>query len=497
MNPIGQSTHLTLKLFLGLMALISLISFWIYGPYFSPDTTNYFLYAQDMQGQKNLYGSAYSPVYPFLICLSSYFGIGQINWAAGLALIIYGVNILFTIKTAHLLQNKPSSPSQQYLVFIALIFLHAWWSFRMCTWAHADSLFYACLMAWFYHGIKWIKSHLKAPLVVFSLLSAALIWTKLNGIILIPFLGILWVRNYKNGWAWPFISSLIAYLAYQYSYPGNVFSSPFVQENLFSIWSAKLAFTQISEVFKISLGFLFSDFLTTKIPDFIAFPGGILLFGGLIWAIFNAFPRKGIPFFLLFFSSLYLLGLLAFQHLIGFEEINYRTLFPFIWPVFWAFMIWLGKREKHLINGAIIIGFFLFSHTMAGHVLYFNKTHHNSLFEAKSIQESELIAEIKKVQAQFSAPPHLYSDHPEMLSFLLENAPVSHPFPKTYFEAGKTRPLSSSKQKKAGQLFKEQMNNGKALLVLFKPNQKISEEIHMDNFTVRIYPKGNLIFKKK
>ncbi len=474
-----------------------MISFWKFGPYFSPDTTNYFLYAQDMQGQKELYGSAYSPAYPFLLSLCSYFGIGQITWSAIMALIIYGVNLLFTVKIAQLLGQRLSNPKRQYLIFLPLVFLHAWWSFRMCTWAHADSLFYACLMTWLYFGLKLIKSPRIQPLLIFSLLSTALILTKLNGIVLIPFFAVLVIWEFKTKWIFPLTSALLSYLAYQYFYPDNVFSNPFAQDNWFSLWDAELAFRQIGEIFRVSLGFVFSDFLSAKIPALIAFPGGMIMVAGLIWATVKTNSRKNTQFFLLLFSNLYLLCLLAFQHVIGFEEINYRTLFPYFWTLFWAFIIWIGEQENPPLRWTVLLAFFLFAHTMTGHILYFNKTHHNSLFEARAIESSYLFREIQKVRDQFSAPPKLYSDHPEMLSFILDNAPVNKPFPKTYFEAGKTRLLPPSQQIEAKQLFKEQLKNGNALLVLFKPDSEIHKKINLEGLTIKSFPKAELIFKKK
>src|SRR5690606_2161335 len=99
---------------------------------------------------------------------------------------------------------------------------------------------------------------------------------------------------------------------------------------LFSLHGLEIFGNNLGEFFKVSLGFFLSDVLTAHIPPLLATVGGFFLLIFLGYLAFSEIIKGiGLASASYLFGLVYLLCLLAFQQMVSFEEINYRTLYPY------------------------------------------------------------------------------------------------------------------------------------------------------------------------
>src|SRR5690554_3039475 len=92
-SPINQSIGLAVMLLLLVGA--AFISYACYGPYYSPDTVNYFDFSQNIL-KDSLWRQIYSPLYPFVLhFLSAFPFLSLYDGAHLLILLQYGVGVYF------------------------------------------------------------------------------------------------------------------------------------------------------------------------------------------------------------------------------------------------------------------------------------------------------------------------------------------------------------------------------------------------------------------
>src|SRR5690606_2392478 len=138
----------------------------------------------------------------------------------------------------------------------------------------------------------------------------------------------------RKKWLIPLVVTSACYVGYRYRTRNSLLDSGNLGGDIgFTLLSPENLVTLANnwaELFKSRLGFFLSDFPTALIPQVAATVGGSLLLLSLAFLAFKE-VKAGInlPFLFLLFGLVYLLCQLAFQQLIGFEEINYRTLFPY------------------------------------------------------------------------------------------------------------------------------------------------------------------------
>src|SRR5690606_37862684 len=283
-------------------------------------------------------------------------------------------------------------------LLLGLIY-HSWWSLRIITWAHADSVFYCLLLVWVYFLSRSYLTKAWAPLIVLSLISASMVWVKLNALVLIPFYALLIVLDKeRNRWLAPLGMTAASYFAYRYltNYRLIEFGNLDIGSGGDLVFSGgiKLLASNMAEFFRSTLGFFFSDFLTVLIPDVVAIVGGgLLLLSLILLALKEIKGGLSLPSLILFFGLLYLLCLLGFLQLIGSEEINYRTIFPFFLSCSLSGLIRLFQGNTipgWVISGAALL---ICGYTLAGHVWLWNRTDVNSMFEVERLSESGMIKE--------------------------------------------------------------------------------------------------------
>ncbi|MEX2593807.1 MAG: hypothetical protein WD426_13620 [Anditalea sp.] len=364
-------------------------------------------------------------------------------------------------------------------ILLTLIVYHSWWSFRIISWAHADATFYTLLIIWSYFLTEYIiKSSLRS-LLIFSLLSATLIWIKLNALALLPFfLVLILVDKNKKRWLFPLFITSASYWCYQFLFPKNLLEShmkDILYNSYFYLEGLEILWINLAELCKVTLGFFLSDVLTSYIPHLISLLGGIFILAFLTFLVIREIIKGLIlsSFFLLF-GWVYLLCLLFFQQMTFFEEINYRTLFPFFiscsWYL-WAKLLILRKNSLILI---LVLGFLMTSHTVLGHLWLWKRQDVNSLFEVERLMKSGMVKKIQLLQNPVPFRKVLFiTDHPEKLSMLLDDPFVVHYDPDAHFINGKRRPVNTQERQRNLDLNKEKLLNGEAVLILFGEDERL------------------------
>src|SRR5690606_37275565 len=129
-NSLKGLAAMLLLLFAG-----SLVSYALYGPYYSPDTVNYFNFSQ-VVFEKNIWTGIYSPAYPFLLrCLTDIFPLTLFEATHLLILVQYGLGIYFLYRWIKITANYYRFNRNQAvgLLLSMLVIFYSWWSFRIIT----------------------------------------------------------------------------------------------------------------------------------------------------------------------------------------------------------------------------------------------------------------------------------------------------------------------------------------------------------------------------
>ncbi|HLU90721.1 MAG TPA: hypothetical protein VKZ51_12865 [Cyclobacteriaceae bacterium] len=498
----------SLDVWLRIMAVVlagaSAVSYLTFGPYFSPDTVNYFHFAGELFNA-SFWSGIYAPLYPFLLfCLTSIPGVSMFTAAHLLILAQYGLGLLFLFKLGNTLSQyqRFQLSSRSSLTSLLLICYHTWWSFRIVTWAHADAGFYALLIVWFYFMTKNFQNPSPKNRLVFALLGAVLIWLKPNGFVLVPFFFLMLVLDRdRKKWLIPlgFLSG--SFLLLRLAVPHQLLDTH-LQDGLnsgFRSGGLDIFASNLGAFFKTSLGFFVSDLLSDYIPSGLAMLGGGLLLVLLAYlALAEIVKGIGLASVFYLFGWVYLLCLLVFQQIIGFEEVNYRTLFPFFLPMSWY--IWLkllNDRRPHRIS-ALALAALLCAHTLVGQVWLFKREEVNSLFAVERLKESRLMGELDSLGMDaLGMNIHFFSDKPATLGLLLNDPSVSHYHPLNEFVRGKNRGLPEPERERRFQKMKEDLEQGEAALVLFGKTELADSLAGVHGLVVRNFGEGTVIYADK
>ena len=492
------NSHKGLAAMLLLLFAGSLISYALYGPYYSPDTVNYFNFSL-VFFEKNIWTGIYSPAYPFLLRgLTDFFPFTLFKAAHLLILVQYGVGIYFLYRwtNATAAYYRFSRGKAVGLLLSILLIFHSWWSFRILTWAHADAVFYCLLIAWVYSLTRYFVQNSLSQLLILSLVSSTMIWVKLNALALLPFYIVLIITGTnRRKWLVPLGVTAASYVDYRYLYrydlPDGGTSGGDIGLTLLSPESLVILANNLAELFKSSLGFFLSDFLTAFIPQVAATIGGGLLLLFLIYLAFKEI-KSGLTLSSLFllFGLVYLLCQLAFQQLIGFEEINYRTLFPYFLSCSGYGLIKLFQQNKLPITPTILAALLISGHTLAGHLWLWKRTDVNSIFEVERLAESGMMKEVRLLHQELSPQAAFVSNHPEKLALLLNDPFITHYDPEFDFIHGKRRPVPEpQRQERKAEMLKK-LRSGEVILVLFAKDKNWQELYTEHGLKVLEFPEG-------
>ena len=504
-NFLGTNTNKGLTAMLLLLVAGSVFSYALYGPYYSPDTVNYFDFSRSLF-EENIWASIYSPVYPLLLHCLTLLPFPSLFHAAHLLILVqYGLGVYFLYQWVKIISTHYQFNRNRQASFLLLLLIvsHSWWSFRIVTWAHADAMFYCLLVVWGYFMSRYFLQESLKHLLILSFLSAAMIWVKLNALSLIPFYALLIIldKEWKK-WLFPLCLTAASYLGYrylfQYSLLNNISTDSDTSSTMFSLESLEIMTNNLAEFFKTSLGFLLSDVVTAFIPHTFAILGGISLLLGLLFIVFREI-KKGFSLSSLFllFSVLYLLCQLSFQQMAGFEEINYRTLFPYLLAGSWYVMIRIFRLGKTPSITVLLLAFLISSHTLAGHLHLWQRQEVNSLFEAERLAGSALIQKAQLLHQGTSKHTSFVSDRPTQLALLLNNPFVVHYDPEFDFIHGKRRPISEQQRQKNSAALMEKLLKGEAVAVIFGEDESLVHFAQENGVLVFKYAEGTLLLQPR
>jgi len=493
--------------FKGLAAMLlflfagSFASYFLYGPYYSPDTVNYFNFSQVIF-EKNIWTGIYSPAYPFLLwCLTRLFPLTLFRASHLLILVQYGLGIYFLfrwtkIHAAHYRFNRGKAAG---LLLSMLIIFHSWWSFRIISWAHADAVFYCLLILWAYSLSQYFTENNHRQLLLLSLVSSAMIWVKLNALALLPFYVLLIITDtHRKRWLAPLGVTTVAYAGYRYLSQYRLLDSGTsggdIGFSLFSGESLGLLANNLAESFRSTLGFFLSDLLTAYVPQIVAIVGGGLL---LLFLAFLAFKeiKAGINLSSLFllFGLVYLLCQLAFQQLIGFEEINYRTLFPYFLTCSGYGLFKLSQQKKLPVKTIILAALLISGHTLAGHAWLWQRGEVNSLFEVERLAETEMVDKLRLLHQDDLTDNSFISNRPELLGLLLDAPFVVHYDPEFDFIHGKRRPVPDLQRQQRRVDLMERLLKAEAVVVVFGEDEDLIRLAKENGLVVAEFPEGVVV----
>src|SRR5690606_14948558 len=490
---------------LGLLLLLvvgSVISYVIYGPYYSPDTVNYFNYSLHLFNSSKWQG-IYSPAYPFLLHALRLTGLSTFSAANVLIIIQYGISIYFLYCWTKITAEHYwlSRRKQMSLLLLLLIVFHSWWSYRMITWAHADSIFYCLLIIWAYCLCRCYLSTHWMQLLILSLFSAALISVKLNTLAIVPFfLSLLVWDKDRIRWLAPLVATLTSYIAYKaisgYEFWGAANAADEATDPLPKD-SILLLFNNLSLFFKSTLGFFLSDYLTAHIPFLLAVIGGIILLALCFYlAFFEIRKSLTLTSVYLLFGLVYLLCQLAFLQMIGSEEINYRTLFPFFLVGSWYGLVKFFYVRRVAAKTMLCIALLIAGHSMVGYVWTWNRHDVNSLFDVNRLQKSSFTEKLRQ-HDQSTQIITFASNRPEMLGLLLDNPSVVAYNPEFLFIQGKRREVSESRRKELLRQLMKRLQYGELVLVLFGQDPSLYEFMNIHNLQITKFEEGLILSVKK
>tara|TARA_R110000868_G_scaffold62800_2_gene189597 strand:+ start:10123 stop:11634 length:1512 start_codon:yes stop_codon:yes gene_type:complete len=455
---ISKITVITVLTLLFLAVLTgTILDFWKYGPYFTPDTVGYF---KMIHGNYEDLG-VLSPFYSFVLSLPPFNFLSIFDRATVSSIAVFLLAMLFNFKFCQQLKNQNIS------LFYALgCSLLSWWSFRILGRAHADSHFYVLLLLWLYLFV-WKKADEKWNIILMSFLSAVMIWSKLNTLFLVPLLVVWILLSKEKQWLIVIGSILCSWAVYQVVLPENILEIHLSNQVVLEMTPTnpfKHFYENLATWAQVSLGLIFSDFITQYIPLPLAFVLGCLGFVLLSKHIVKFRLKYNDPIYKLVLVSLvYSIFFLGFQQWIGYKEINFRTLFPHLLVL--SLALWLVLIQKRKIVALVTLVFLITGHTLIGHYLTWQRNDVYSLFAAKSFHNSDKKQTIDNLLN--GKQQQIYTDAPEkiMLSFLYNE--VNQIDPRTRFIEGKNYLLSEEESLLARKRSIEALLNGSGIIVLF------------------------------
>jgi hypothetical protein len=444
-----------------LLLTITLVNTFLFGPYYSPDTVYYFQIAKGNPESLN----SLSPFYPFLLSISELLPITIFDISFIFMLISYSLAIYIL----YLISRKTYQSPSVFLFCCLGISLLSWWSYRILGSAHADGLFYVSIMFWVYLFIYGDKKEVSFTWSL-ALLSALMVWIKLNSLFIIPFL-VIWslIKGNKRYWS-VIMAMVISYAFYHILVPRNVLmdslhqngdSGPMIFQQL------QLGYFNMVALGRVILGLVLSDVVSSYLPGVFSFLLALAIFALKIFFLVFAKDKIGKPtFVLLLFGTVYLVIFLVFQQWIGFKEVNSRTLFPYLLTLSWAIWIELVVRDKK--GWVLLLCLFIASHTFAGHVYIWQKNDLASLSAVKKFSSSPANKEIEIILERGGYD--ILTDEPLKLGFEFPDAIISQIAPESIFVKGETILLSPEEKESWSNESEDALLFGDAVLILFHEN---------------------------
>ena len=456
-----------------------------FGPFISTDIVDYSRMARDVSNGFFPHSSSFSPGYPFFIGITSRI----LNIHESKSIFIWVFVLLFS--TIILVYNlvRLNFKNEKFtfikLALISFVFLSHWAILKVLITAHADGLFLALLIGYFYFLFMWLRTYKLKWFLLSTLYAGLCIWVKYNGLILLPFLIIASLIFGKNKFKFqllilPIVTAFASYFTFK-TINGSVIKhfqgTNFFDKLEFAVQNLGLLYSNLVLSGRVYFGILFTNSIQLVIPDWVAFAFFIILLFLFFWYFLFSKINKKIENMLLYFSFFYWFSFFVLCQYTSYEEIDTRTLMPSVL----SFILWIIFIFKSLKNNIqYIIGFVVALNLAYSFyfitVLNFTTDKKNTFNYISNFSNRKSIIELKKLQNIYNFKDRIYTNEIRNVLYALDYSGV-HRYPtRRVFVNGKFRELNIDDYNKIRQKFCNDFStNTCAVLLIDCPKSKIEK----------------------
>jgi hypothetical protein len=471
----------------GLALFLILLTKFIFdfGPFVSTDIVDYSRMARDVCNGLFPHSSSFSPGYPFFIGITS--RIFNIHESKSIFIWIF-VLIFSTILLVYnfiRLNFKNEKFTFIKLAFISFIFLSHWAILKVLITAHADALFLALLIGYFYFLFKWLRTYNLKWFVLSTLYAGLCIWVKYNGLILLPFLIIASLIFGKNKFKFqilflPILTAFTSYFTFK-TINGSVIKhfqgTNFFDKLEFALQNLGLLYSNLVLSGRVYFGVLFTNSIQLVTPDWVAFVFFIVSLILFFWYFLFSKMNKKIENVLLYFSFFYWFSFFVLCQYTSYEEIDTRTLMPSVLSfILWIILIFksLKKNIQYLIVFVVVLNLVYSFYFIA--VLNSRTDKKNTFNYISNFSNRKSIVELKKLQNTYNFKDRIYTNEIRNVLYALDYSGVNRYPTRKLFVNGKFRELNIQEYDEIRQKFCNYFStNTCAVLLIDCPKLKIEK----------------------
>ena len=473
-----------------------------FGPFISTDIVDYSRMARDVSNGFFPHSSSFSPGYPFFIGITSkIFGIHESKSIFIWVFVLLFSTIILVFNFIRL-NFKNESLSFTKLALISFVFLSHWAILKVLITAHADALFLALLIGYFYFLFMWLSTY-KLKWFVFSTLYAGLcIWVKYNGLILLPFLIIASLIFGKNKFKFqllilPIVIAFASYFSFK-TINGSVIKhfqgTNFFDKLEFAVQNLGLLYSNLVLSGRVYFGILFTNSIQLVTPDWVAFTFFIILLLLFFLYFFFSKMNKKIENVLLYFSFFYWFSFFVLCQYTSYEEIDTRTLMPSILSfILWIIFIFksLKKNIQYLIGFVVVLNL-AYSFYFIG-ILNLSTDRKNTFNYISNFSNRKSIIELKKLQKSYNFKDRIYTNEIRNVLYALDYSGVNRYPTSRIFVNGKFRELNIQEYDKIRQKFCNYFSTHTCAVVLIDcPKSKIEKRLQT-NYSKIYYIENDIL----
>src|SRR5690606_6153103 len=176
-----------------------------------------------------------------------------------------------------------------------------------------------------------------------------------------------------------------------------------------------------------------------------------------------------------------------------FEEINYRTLFPYFLTCSGYGLFKLSQQKKLPVKTIILAALLISGHTLAGHAWLWQRGEVNSLFEVERLAETEMVDKLRLLHQDDLTDNSFISNRPELLGLLLDAPFVVHYDPEFDFIHGKRRPVPDLQRQQRRVDLMERLLKAEAVVVVFGEDEDLIRLAKENGLVVAEFPEGVVV----
>lgn len=482
LNLSSTSKVISLLILGVIVFILNLILFFKWGPIINFDTFIYFNMAKIVVEGDFPYSSAYSPGYSFLIGIIH--KITKLSYEKIATFLVFLVYLSSIFLWSNILKSIFEEIKSFYLAIFGLLITNFMWSIKIIYFVHADSFFYFFILLIAYQIVLWIQDSTNRKFFLISFLAAISLWIKYNGLIFLPFLTILPILSIRGNRKYllsfiPIFLILFSFFLYKKINNGEVIKH--LETNREIEWwqgedSRDTLKTNLKDAGKEFFDFFFPKSMTSFSVQVFGYGGFLFLLIFGVWLFVHRKYRIAGIFYS--FSLLYIFGYMFISHFTNHTEINQRTMFPgYIFLTISLLYVFKFQASKWKW---VLIGFFALSliRSIFGFSDLIWSGSINSFKKIELLKERGSVQSLNSIMKEHSINPNMvYTNNPLYLAALLEYSLVSRFPEKTDFIRGKFREKTKDQLTLEIFVMINNLNSGKALIVLFDYENELMEEL--------------------